>query len=522
MAIISPNGTLNLQELVRPHSRQAEFLRAIFQYRYVLYGGARGGGKSYILRWALVWFLFWCSSKGLKQVRVALFCATYDELWLRQIVEILREFYDDRIVGPHGEIGLGNYNGEHKEFRFHTCYGGHVIVLRNLDNVSTYQSAQFAAIAIDELTLIPDRGTMTLLTGSLRWAGLDWCPFMAATNPNGPGHSYVKRLFITKDFSQPDDKDLDPNEFLFVRSLPEDNPYLSKSYIRDVLDKMPEYLRAPWREGSWDIVAGQRFERFREHVHVVRPFDVRELGPVRWYRSIDRGTVDPYALGVYGVVNTLRREWDGDDGMRCFKVAEDILKGLNSRQQAWQALDFSERLPKNLGRLLNVTLPPFEFDTTYLSWESWAEQDDGLSCAQKFEQEGLPVVQGLRQKEPGWDAIDDLIYWEHAPGNVFKVTRPPVLQFFSTCPVTIQQMTDAMWDVRKGDDILQPRTDGHHWDALDETRYFALSHMRPPARKDAESCYVHSLKVWEAMQRTEKNQRRGIRQRRREPFGLRL
>src|SRR5258708_29027032 len=75
------------------NARQRECLEKLTTHRFCLYGGAMGGGKSYLLRWALFLFLVWLFENfGLRNVTVARFCEHYPTLYDRQISKIKFEF----------------------------------------------------------------------------------------------------------------------------------------------------------------------------------------------------------------------------------------------------------------------------------------------------------------------------------------------------------------------------------------------------------------------------------------------
>lgn len=409
-----------LSELIKPHARQREFFDACKEHRFVLYGGARGGGKSYILRWTLVWFALWLTKLGFRNCILGLFCISYPELRLRQIEPIKREFPE----------WLGSWNESEKGFRFAEEYGGHLIKCCNLDDPSKYKSAEFAGMAVDELTLLPSKGIFDTLRGSLRWPGLLKPLFIAGTNPDGPGHSWVKRLWVTRDFSHPDDALLPAKEFAFVRSLPTDNPHLSEVYINEELASQPESVRKAWLEGSWDLFEGQRFN-VNPAVHVVKPFD---LGPlVKYYASMDYGFDNPFAAGIYAVLPK------SEHRTFIYKVKEINVKGLKAREQARLVLDTL----KFMG--IELAAP------AYLDTACWKEEDDGLSIATKFQQEGLPVQQVLKDRATGWVAYEDLLAYKSVDG---AVTEEPQMKFFDCCPLTVQQTTDAVWDPKKPGDIL--------------------------------------------------------------------
>ena len=84
--MIQMSKTNLFRDVIRPTPKQKEFLRAVKQNIYTLYGGAAGGGKSYILRWGLVWLLIdWFIQTGIKGIRVGLFWEDFPSLYERQI-----------------------------------------------------------------------------------------------------------------------------------------------------------------------------------------------------------------------------------------------------------------------------------------------------------------------------------------------------------------------------------------------------------------------------------------------------
>lgn len=298
--MIQMSKTNLFRDVIRPTPKQKEFLRAVKQNIYTLYGGAAGGGKSYILRWGLVWLLIdWFVRTEIKGIRVGLFCEDYPSLDDRQISKIKMEFPE----------WLGSYKESNHEFTLNNELGGGVICFRNLDNPSKYLSSEFAAIAIDELTL-NSRDVFDFLRMRLRWTGISDTKLIAATNPGGKGHMWVKDLFIDRNFT----KEMQPlaDKIAYIQARASDNPHLSQNYI-DALNTLPEKLRKAYLEGDWNIFEGQVFTEFRTEKHVIEPFEV----PHHWqrYRSMDWGYTKPYAVYSYAVdyddVLYVTGEWYG-------------------------------------------------------------------------------------------------------------------------------------------------------------------------------------------------------------------
>lgn len=454
---------MRLSELFTPHPRQVEFFESTDKYLFTLFGGARGGGKSFAGRWAVVRKLLQYTAKGIVHLRAGIFCNTYPELKIRQWDEATWDF----------PSWLGRFNKSEMSFTFKEEYGGHIISFLNLDKPEKYKSAQFAIVLVEEITLIPDPSILSIFLGFLRWPGIDRPTFIATTNPDGPGHSWVKALWLTgKAFEQDEFRNMletiGKEEFNFVRSLPTDNPSLPETYVKKNLAGLPPYLRKAWLEGSWDLFEGQRFV-INENVHVIKGIDqvkylhyFKSVRPNVW-RSLDYGFDNPYACTWYAVL-------PGNVRPKVVLYREDAQSGLRARQQARQAMSLTADEWEKTGLRGN-----------YLDTAAWKEEDEGLSIADKLMAEGLnPLYQVLKDRATGWVAVEDLLAYELNEDGA--IVQEPLLKIFETCPKAIQQLTDAQWDPKKPGDILHP--EGFRDDVLDTIRYFALTHFFGPTLKE--------------------------------------
>lgn len=269
---------VRFSELCQWTDKQKLATKAADAHRYTLYGGSRGPGKSYWLRWYLLRQLLRFAANGVRGVDVMLACEDYPSLINRQVNKIEREF----------PLWLGSVQtSKTKGLGFHLKpeYGGGSILFRNLDDPSRYQSAEFAIIAIDELTKNPVK-TFDILRGSLRWPGVARTQFVAATNPEP---NWVRDYWIERNF--PPELGAFADEFAFVAGLPTDNPHLSEVYWQE-LSTLSGALRQAWLYGDWyAAVEGLVYENFSE-ANIME----QEPNPDRlWELAIDDGYIDPRA-----------------------------------------------------------------------------------------------------------------------------------------------------------------------------------------------------------------------------------
>lgn len=430
-----------LSELVQWTARQTAAWEALFTHRFVLYGGARGGGKSYWLRWALVLLLiFWFKTKGIKGIMTGLFCEDYPSLRDRQISKIEKEF----------PAWLGEVKETQEEglcFFLRDRFGAGRIALRNLNDPSKYKSTEFAAIAIDELTQNPTIEVFNLLRGSLRWPGISHTIILAATNPDGPGNLWVRELWIEAIYP-PELKPL-ACQFKFIQALPADNPHLDTQYWED-LNTQPEEIRRAWVEGDWYVFTGQVFKAFRKATHIITPQEI----PAHWrrYRGIDWGSAAPFVC-LWGAMNP--------DNGRWIIYREVDRTDLSDREQA---------------RLINDNTPPGELiQASYADPSMWGKKKaDDTPSALIYAQNGVALVPASNDRVDGKRRIERLL------GTMSD--GMPGLLVFETCPNLTRTLPALVHDKANIEDVDTHGPD--HW--YDAARYLTTPALDYVAQRQEE------------------------------------
>ena len=232
-----------------PNKKQAEFFAS--RAKYTAYGGARGGGKSWALRRKLVGLCL--NYAGIKCLIIR---RTYAELKANHLIPLIKE-YGDILEYSDSEKAISFQNGSR-------IFLGYCSSERD---VQRYQGQEYDIIAIDEATQLSEY-QFSIFKASLR--GVNDFPkrIYLTCNPGGVGHSWVKRLFIDRDFHPNED----PLEYRFISALVYDNEALLKSnpsYVEQ-LNALPQRLRDAWLLGRWDVFEGQFFSEFSEERHVIK------------------------------------------------------------------------------------------------------------------------------------------------------------------------------------------------------------------------------------------------------------
>lgn len=440
---------LDIREIINPLPSQARALDAMYRTEYLLFGGAAGPGKSYVLRWAAVEFLLYQAARGLTGVHVGLFCEDYPTLKDRHVTKIKREFppWLGTLRATQDE-GYGYYLAPE--------YGGGVVSLRNLDDPAKYASAEFAGIFVDELTKNP-RQTFDDLRFRKRWPGIEHSPFMCASNPGSIGHAWVKKLWIDRDFSG-DDSVLAPERFMFIPARAGENPYLPASYWQ-TLNSLPEAMRRAMLEGDWNVFQGQVFGEWRPDLHVCEPFGI----PDNWARLV---AID------YGYANPFCALWLARN-----EAKTKVYVYREMYQAGWGAREQAKRI-KAASADENVRQYPAD-PSMWQKREGISGEDIvGITLAGEYEREGLYLTPANNNRLAGLNEVHELLKWKRLPSNEDGPGRlmvEPRLQVFANCTNLIRTLPALPYDNITVEDVDTDAED-HAYDAL---RYGAMALSDP-------------------------------------------
>lgn len=413
----------------------------------VLYGGAAGGGKSYVqVMDAMIYALKYPKSKQLVLRR------TFTELD-KSIIRTVMNVYPKKIFKFNSSLHSGVFiNGSIVDF-------GYIATDNDLGH---YQSAEYDVIRFDELTHFTEYQYVYMLS-RVRGANAFPKQMKSSTNPGSIGHQWVKQRFV--DPAPPNTVFIGDGKLskVYIPALLTDNPFLEKHdpTYRERLEALSERDKKALLYGDWNIFEGQYFDEFKESVHVCDPFPI----PKEWrrYRAIDYG-LDMLA-GIYVAVNS--------EG-RAYVYRESGGSNLPISSAARCVLDACER-----DESFYITLAPPDL------WNR--SQETGRSKALLFSEAGLTLSKSNNDREAGWLAIKELLKLD-ANGE-------PRLKIFSTCRTLIKCLPALIRDAKRPTDCaIEPHDITHYPDAL---RYFAIFWWHPGEEADKSKRTVWTRDMWE-------------------------
>ncbi|MBQ3549293.1 MAG: phage terminase large subunit [Oscillospiraceae bacterium] len=430
----------------RPNPRQAEFLSAT--EKYIAFGGARGGGKSWAVRTKAK--LLALRYGG---IRLLILRRTYAELESNHIRFLRRELQ-----------GIAVYRSTDRIFTFPNGSTIEFGYCANDTDAARYQGAEYDVIFLDECTQLKEQW-MHQLAACIRGVNAFPKRIYYTCNPGGPGHSYIKRLFIDRRF-EPGEKGED---YRFIPARVSDNTALLQAqpdYIRQ-LEALPRRLRLAWLEGRWDVFEGQVFTEFtddpshyqdRRYTHVIAPFDI----PREWrvYRSYDFGYAKPFSCGWWAV------DYDGCiyrilELYGCTNTPDEGVLWTPERQFR-EIRRIEEEHPYLKGREIRGVADPAIWDAS--------RGESVYETALKYR---LYFEKGDNRRIAGWMQMHYRMQ--------FDEEGYPLMYVFHTCRGFLRTVPQLLYSQQSPEDVDTKQEDH----IADETRYFCMSRPLPPRKLTA-------------------------------------
>lgn len=408
-------------------------------HRYVGYGGARGGGKSWFVRW-----------------KATLLCLRFSGIQILITRRTYKELQNNHIIPLQKMLeGVAEYRKGDKCFLFPN---GSAIYFGYCDketDLTQYQGAEYDVWFADEAGQMPE-SWLVQIDACVR--GVNNFPKRTyyTLNPGGASHGYFKRLFIDRRFTD----DEYPEDYSFIQALAQDNTVLMQQqpeYLR-ALEKLPTALRKAWLNGEWDVFEGQFFEDFvdrpehykdRRFTHVIEPFEI----PAHWriYRSFDWGYSRPFSCGwwamdtegtAYRILELYGCTEDPNTGVRWVK--EKVFAEIHriETEHRWLA-----------GKQIQGVADPAIWDA-----------QTGESIAETAEKYQVYFEPGDHKRLPGWMQVHTRL--------AFDENGIPQMYVFRNCKAFIRTIPLLEYDPHKPEDI---DTEGEDHVA-DEVRYFCMMH----------------------------------------------
>lgn len=441
-----------MAEIVMNEPNPKQRLMFMSRARRIGYGGARGGGKSWAVRYKSILM----AANNYPGIRILIVRRTYPEL-INNHINPMKQIIPKSVAG---------YNTTEKVFKFRN---GSRIEFGYLDSdkdLDRYQGVEYDIIFIDEATQITEY-QYKALCACVR--GVNGFPkrIYLTMNPGGRGHAWVKRLFIDRKYLPGEN----PEDYEFIQARVDDNTALMESdpEYKSNLEALPPKLRKAWLDGDWDIFEGQVFEEFRdlpEHyqdrkwTHVIDPFDI----PAHWnvYRSYDFGYSKPFScawwtvdgdgvlyriLEFYGCPN---QETSPNEGVK-----------LSPDEQFRRIREIERQHPYLKNRRITGVADP-------AIWNA----ESGESVADTAAKYGIYFSKGDHQRIAGLMQMHYRL--------AFDENGYPMMYIFNNCKAFIRTIPTLCYSQTHPEDIDTDQEDH----VYDEARYMAMS--RPiPARKPA-------------------------------------
>lgn len=472
-----------IEVIWEPSKRQSAFIEAapIFE---VLFGGARGGGKTdgVLGEWLSHSAMYGEHAVGLMLRR------TYKQLG--ETMERSRQIYTP--LGAKLVDDMWRFpNGARLRFAY----------LERDADAENYQGNSYTRVYVEEITNFPSDKPILKMMATLRSGAGVPVGFRATGNPGGVGHHWVKARYINNaplgwqvtrhPFKNPKTGETIIRDRVFIPSKVEDNPHLGVDYVANLqMAGSPQLVRA-WLEGDWSVIEGAFFPEWSNEKHVIAPFSI----PHDWlrFRSCDWGSASPFSVGWWAVVGDDYAVGDSGVGGYAARGGRGpsliLQRGSLVRYREWygaSAPNTGLKMPaEDVARVILSKEQPNECSYGVLDPAAFAS-DGGPSIGERMARAGLRFRAADNKRVAARGAMGG---WDQVRARLIGDGERPQIYFFSTCVDSIRTLPALQHDADKPEDVDTDSEDH----APDEIRYACMS--RPYVRQITQKPTVRLLGI---------------------------
>lgn len=334
-----------------------------------------------------------------------------------------------------------------EQFSLRYAKGSHVLTVRrggkenriylfggkDESSYALIQGITLAGVLLDEAVLMPE----SFVNQALARCSVEGARIWFSCNPGNPNY-WFKRKWI--------DKREDHNA-LYLHFAMTDNPSLSKKTLDRYESMYTGVFYDRYVRGLWVAAEGLVYPMFNkaEHVFDELPWHAKQRG--KWYISLDYGTVNPTAAGLWCVYHGT-----------AYRAAEyyydsraENEEGVSINQRRTDEEHYAE-IEKMAGdrRIERIVVDP-----------------SAASFKETIRRHGKFAV---------WDADNSVLDGIRLTGTLLKAGR---ILVHSSCKGFLSEVEQYQWDMEKTDEDAVIKENDH---AMDDTRYFASTIMSREVR----------------------------------------
>lgn len=167
-----------------------------------------------------------------------------------------------------------------RKVNYFEVFGG-----RDESSYALIQGRTLAGVLLDEVVLMPE----SFVNQALARCSVEGARIWFSCNPGNPNH-WFKREWIDR---------REERNALYLHFEMTDNPSLSEKTLDRYQSMYSGVFYDRYVRGMWVAAEGLVYPMFSEEAHVVDEIPWQALQRGRWYISVDYGTVNPTAAGLW-------------------------------------------------------------------------------------------------------------------------------------------------------------------------------------------------------------------------------